>query len=316
MNSYISTFSSISVIILLIGFVVILKALGLFKKEDGALFSKIVIQVTLPATIFLVLSHAKSLELDYLLISFYMLSVEVIVLFLVWLVGKKLSISSRELGTLMLVSAFGSSALLGYVIIAQIFPENNAVMSEAVMISELGVGIGLFVIGTMVAIFFGESSGVKQTPLKSFVTFLKSPIFLAIVFGILYSFLSLPLHEEVFKEFFSALSFVSAANTFFVVLSVGVLLEFTNIMSIIKLVLIAIFFKLFVSPFLIYLLASTIPLESWQLEVALIESAMPSAMLSVVLAARYGCDAKLASKLVFITTLISMISITLISSLY
>jgi len=38
---------------------------------------------------------------------------------------------------------------------------------------------------------------------------------------------------------------------------------------------------------------------------------MPSAMLSVVLASSYGCDAKLASKLVFTTTLGSSITVPL-----
>ncbi|WP_169745669.1 AEC family transporter [Sulfurovum lithotrophicum] len=56
-------------------------------------------------------------------------------------------------------------------------------------------------------------------------------------------------------------------------------------------------------------------LEAWQLQVLLLEAAMPSAMLSVVLAKRYGCDANLAAKLVFITLVGSLFTIVFMMNL-
>lgn len=315
MHGYTSSFSSIIVVVLLIGFAMFLKALGFFKKEDGGLFSKIVTQVTLPAVIFVALSHSKGLEFDYLVVAFYILMSEIGLLFITWLIGVGLKLEKKTLGSLMLVSSFGSSSLLGYVIIGEIFSLNNSAITEAVVISELGVGVGLFTIGTMVAINFGQVAQIKQTPLDSLVIFLKSPIFISIVGGLGYSFFKLPLESIFAKEIFEVLSYIAKSNTFFVVLTVGVLLEFTNMRSIILLALIAVVLKLFVGPIIVYALASSITLDVWQLKVAMIESAMPSAMLSVVLAAKYGCDAKLASKLVFITTLFSIISVTLIGGI-
>ena len=54
-------------------------------------------------------------------------------------------------------SVFGSSALLGYPLIAELFPHNSAVLTEAAFVSELGVGLPLFTIGVMIAIYFGDS---------------------------------------------------------------------------------------------------------------------------------------------------------------
>lgn len=240
---------------------------------------------------------------------------EIGLLLITWLIGRGLKLEKRRLGSLMLVSSFGSSAFLGYVLIGEIFPSNNLAISEAVIISELGVGVGLFTIGTMVTINFGQDSEVKQTPLDSLIIFLKSPIFIAIVGGLGYSFLKLPLDTLWAKEIFGVLSYIARANTFFIVLTVGILLEFTNMRSIILLALIAIVLRLLLAPGIVFALASSITLEAWQLKVALLESAMPSAMLSVVLAEKYGCDAKLASKLVFITTIFSIFSITIIGGL-
>jgi predicted permease len=42
---------------------------------------------------------------------------------------------------------------------------------------------------------------------------------------------------------------------------------------------------------------------------------MPSALLSVVLAGRYGCDAQLASKLVFATTVASLTTVLIMTQL-
>jgi predicted permease len=46
-----------------------------------------------------------------------------------------------------------------------------------------------------------------------------------------------------------------------------------------------------------------------QTQILVLEAAMPSALLTVVLASSYGCDAKLASKLVFATSLASAVTV-------
>ncbi len=89
-------------------------------------------------------------------------------------------------------------------------------------------------------------------------------------------------------------------------MTVGVLLHFTTLRRIIGIALAAIVIKLLLSPLLIYLPASMLPLETWQMQVLLLEASMPSAMLSVVLAKQYGCDAELAAQLVFITLFVSL----------
>ncbi|MEA2049045.1 MAG: AEC family transporter [Campylobacterota bacterium] len=312
MNSYINALSSISVIVILILLISTLRYFKLLKKEDGVLFSKIVTHITLPAVIFTVLSQSKALEWEYVLVVVLVLAVESILLFIAWVIGKHMGIERAKLGVLMLVSAFGSSALLGYAIIGQLFPSNIKALSEAVLISELGVGMGIFTLGTMVAIYFGSGTLEKQSPLQSIILFIKSPIFMATFVGLGYSALHLPTQIPVIQELFEALDLIAKSNTFFIALTVGVLLEFKDIRSILSLVFIVILLKLVLSPILLWMCVASINLTSWQLEIILLEAAMPSAMLSVVLAQKYGCDAQLASKLVFITTLFSVFSTTVL----
>lgn len=66
--------------------------------------------------------------------------------------------------------------------------------------------------------------------------------------------------------------------------------------------------QLLLAPVLVYIPASFLTLENWQMQVLILEASMPSAMLSVVLAKRYGCDAGLAAKLVFVTLIASLLT--------
>ncbi|MDG4812287.1 AEC family transporter [Hydrogenovibrio sp. 3SP14C1] len=308
--SSLSAIPSILILIALISLVVLVRKIGIVKQENGALFAQIVTHLTLPATIFYALSHAQDLQWDYALVVLFILGTEVILLAFAWWIGRQLKLPKPKLGSLMLVSAFGSSALLGYAIVEQVFPTDLNAISEAVFISELGVGVGLFTVGTLVAIYFGgHQTQSKITALQSLLTFTKSPIFISIVLGILYGQLQLPLDGIFFTEIFNAVHLIAQANTFFVVLTIGVMLEFSGFKHILVLAVVAIILKLIISPILVWLPTLALPLQQWQMEVILLESAMPSAMLSVVLAKRYGCDAHLASRLVYITTLASAMTI-------
>lgn len=308
--SSLNAFPSIVVLITLISLIVLVRRAGLLKPENGSFFAQIVTHLTLPATIFYALSHAQNLQWDYALVVLFILGAEITILALAWWIGRLLKLPKSQLGSLMLVSAFGSSALLGYAIVEQIFPADLNAISEAVFISELGVGVGLFTLGTLVAIYFGShQTQSKITVLQSVLTFAKSPIFISIVAGILYGQLKLPLDGIFFKEIFNAIHLIAQANTFFVVLTIGVMLQFNGFKHLLPLAIVVIVLKLIISPILVWLPALSISLQPWQMEVILLESAMPSAMLSVVLAARYGCDAHLASRLVYITTIASAVTI-------
>jgi malate permease and related proteins len=310
-----SLISSVSTLVVLIGLIAALRHVGVLRQQDGRLFAHIVTHITLPAVIFNALSHARQLEWDYVLVVLFVLLTEILLLFITWIIGKRIKLPETQLGSFMLVSAFGSSALLGYAIVQQTFPGNADALSEAVVISELGVGIGLFTLGTMVAIYFGKKSSHAFTPLHSLIAFLQSPIFIAILLGFVYWGLGLPVSGRFFQPIFDVIRLIAQANTLFVALTVGVLLQFSSLSEILGLALIVILLKLILSPLLVWLPTLAMALEPWQIKIVILEAAMPSAMLSVVLAAKYGCDAILASRLVFITTLASIFTILLMSRL-
>jgi len=305
MHTYLHTLTSILILGMIILLVVGLRKRGLLKEENGVLFSKLVTQVTLPALIFDALARS-SFEWQYLLLFLSMFIAELCLLALAWIVGKSMKLSAEKMGSFLLVSAFGSSALLGYALIIELFPHNVAALAEGAFVSELGVGLPLFTIGVMIMMYYGQKGQRSTLSYHEALLFFRSPIFIAIVLGLLWSFSPLGAKGVLITPFFEATHLIAKANTFLVALTVGVLLHFTTLRRIIGIALAAIVIKLLLSPLLIYLPASMLPLETWQMQVLLLEASMPSAMLSVVLAKQYGCDAELAAQLVFITLFVSL----------
>ena len=305
MQTYIHTFTSILILALIILLVVFLRKKGFLKEENGVLFSQLVTKVTLPALIFDALCKS-TIEWQYILLFIYIFLTEIILLGIAWSTGKLLKLNRQQMGSFLLVSAFGSSALLGYALIVELFPHNINALAEGTFISELGVGLPLFTVGVMIAIYYGEKEGNSKHVYDGAMIFFKSPIFIAIILGLLWSFLSLGTKGILITPFFEATHIIAKANTLLVALTVGVLLNFTSLRHIVWIALATVVIKLLLSPLIVYIPVSMMSLEPWQLEVLLLETAMPSAMLSVVLAKQYGCDAKLAAQLVFITLFISI----------
>ena len=267
-------------------------------------------QITLPALIFSALAHS-TMEWHYLLLFLIMFGMEMLLLSIAWGIGKLLKLKHDQMGSFLLVSAFGSSALLGYPLIAELFPHNSEVLAEAAFVSELGVGLPLFTVGVMVAIYYGNSKQENTSALLGAIDFFRSPIFLSIVAGGLWSLLSLPTKGVFMEPFFAMIHILASANTFLVTLLVGVLLQFGSLYNTIKIIVAVIILKLILSPILVSLPASFMTLTTWQLQVLILDAAMPSAMLSVVLAKRYGCDAQLAAKLVFVTLFASIVTVSM-----
>ncbi len=306
--------ASIVVLVGLICLATLLRRIGVVKEEHGALLSKLVTHVTLPALIFT--SLAKSvLHLEYALLALIMLAAEIACLAVAWIVGRRMRLAPPQMGAVVLTAGFGSSAMLGYALISQVFGGDVQAIAEAVVISELGVGPALFTLGTMIALYYGSGHESAGGRLAEALQFFRSPIFLSVVAGLVWSVLRLPTDGIVLNVVFQCLELVGSANTFLVAMAVGVLLHFEGLKSVAPLVAVVCAIKLVLKPVMVWLPSLALDLTAVQTEILVLEAAMPSALLTVVLANTYGCDGKLASKLVFATAVASAVTVVTIFSL-
>ena len=138
MDIHLRVVSSILVLLVLICFAMLLRRVGLLSERDGEIFSKLITKITLPALIFVSMSRTELYWAEFELAGFMALAT-LICLALGWLVGRLVRADAPAMGAIVLCSGIGASSLLGFPLIAQVFPHHNEAMAEAVVLSSLGV---------------------------------------------------------------------------------------------------------------------------------------------------------------------------------
>lgn len=184
-------------------------------------------------------------------------------------------------------------------------------VAEAVVLSALGMLPMILTVGTMIALYYGSSELTPSERRVAVLSYFRSPIFLALGTGTLVA--NLTDHDNsIAHSFLDGLQLVSSGNSLMILLTLGLLVQLHSIREIVGLGACVVFVNLIVVPLLTILPAHAIDLERWKIEVLALEGAMPAVTVSVVLCQEYGCDARLAAKLVMATVATSVITIPLI----
>ena len=310
MNFDQAAIQSISIIVILILFGMGFRKLGVLKEEDGELFARMITQYTLPALIFHALS-TSDFDTGKLLLAVVMIISQLVCALLAWGVGSLLKLSRPRKGALILASTFTSSGFLGYAVVKEIYFHNTEALSDAAIVSELGVATVIFTFGILIAIQFGTHKTSSREKIAEALKFFRSPIFFSLIAGILASFIKLPMDNVIVAAFYRALGIVSTANTLLVTLTIGVMMHFKDMKKVIPIVLLACIIKLIIQPLLSSYQANILNFPELWRQIVVLESAMPTAALSAIFAKRYGCDAELTTILVFATFISSIFTMVM-----
>ena len=286
---------------------IVMRRRGVLKEEHSVILSRVVTDLCLPAIIFVSLA-GKSVRFNQLAPAMLMLSNELIFIGISWLISILLGFSKDKQGAVVFCSTFGSSTFLGYSIIMEMYPDRAGALAEAVLISEIGVGYPIFILGPLLAAYFGA---VKSKPKwSSSLVFFRSPVFFSLIIGFLWGFFHLPGENNVFvAPVFRVCHILASALIPIAVLSVGLMFKMPKIRQILLPLGVVVLLKLLFKPLLISSFASLLSFPKMWRDVLIVLSAMPPALLGVVFIRRYGGSASLASALLLNATLISCVSI-------
>lgn len=311
MNTSTSLIEGVVIMLAIISLSVFLKKINVLKKEHSLLFSGIVLHITLPAIIFSSLA-TQSFNIEYIKMAGIMAVIEITIIFIAWFMATVLRFERGEKGALILVSAFGMTAMLGYPIIRQVFPGNPLAMEEAVVTSEFGVGLLLFILGPIIAMYYGDSKVQGNVILGSIKKFFTSPIFISMAAGILVSFIPINADNQIFKTSIRFFHLIGNANLLMVAFTIGLLVEFKKMNHLFIFLGIAIFLKLIIKPLMAYALTSGADFTDMMREIVFIETALPSAILGVVFAKQYNCRPDLVSLAIMLSLALSVVSVSLL----
>jgi predicted permease len=215
---------------------------------------------------------------------------------------------------LMLTSAFGSSALVGYPLIQFAFPNDPHALADAVLISELGVGLPLFILAPLVAMHFGAQAGKAPAISATLLGYLRSPIFIAVALGLILAQARLPLDGPLLAPFMEALRMIEGALTVGACLILGIQLSLGSLGGAWLLVAVAAGINMLFQPWLAGLLGTLTGIGDEQRQILVLISAMPSAVLGPVFATRYDCAPKKATAIVFANIVLSLVAVPAVFS--
>jgi hypothetical protein len=282
----------------------VLKRRGVLRQDDAPLFARLLTQAVLPATILYQLwTHRLSGE--SLLPILVIFLVGIAALALSWAAGTALGFDRPSVGALMIVSSFGSSALIGYPIIQYAFIDDPAALARGVVISELGVGLPIFILCPAVAMFFGGnfrgSGGIRRLAEDYFL----SPIFISVIIGLGLSRVDFPANVSLVATIQEALKMVQGALVVISAVILGLQLRFLPIRGFGKLIVVSIIIQMLFQPWFCDHAAAWMNVGVQNRQILVLVSAMPAAILGPVFASRYDCAADIATLLTFTHIVVS-----------
>jgi predicted permease len=288
--------------------------IGWLPLDSGKYISKIVINIAAPCVVVSAMceqSPDASTPRTFLLISGLGIAQYVIVALLAILICKLMKIPEADKGIYKNFIIFTNNGFMGFPITLVLF--GTAGMFYMVVLNCL-FNVALFTLGIFNLRSKREPGHSRMDSVKQSLKEILNPLTVSFVVGFLILFLHIPVHVEV-KAILDAIGSMMTPLSMMVV---GLQLAESRpreiignyklvIMSALRLVVIPGFFFLLLLPFgFDRLLSGTL----------LLNVLLPCAAMVVVLAEEYGRNAKLAAEGVFLSTLLSMITLPIASILF
>ncbi len=275
------------------------KKVRLLRPADAELLNSVVIYLTLPAFVFEALySYRQPIPLSIAKVPILGFATMLVVLALAYATGRALRLDRRKLGGLMMVSIFGNTGFLGYPVVRAAFAEKGALVT-AVMYDELGMALPLYTVGVAIAMAFGG----ERLDRGYMLNFFKLPLIWTMAVALLLRPFELP------GPFLDAVGYLGGGTIPLVMISLGLSLSASSLKGMAAPVTVACLLKMGLLPLLTHYALTVGGVEGIMRSVTVLESGMPTALMAGVVAARFGADGKFAAGVIFVSTLLSIVTI-------
>lgn len=294
-------FYRVLIIFSLLLFGLLARRFNLIKEEAQSSLAEIVISIAIPAIMFvsIVSNEGRGGFSEWYLAPLISIIVIFLLLFISKICGCIFHLPPKLSGTFLVVCAIPNTAFIGFPVVLSLLDKEG--LTHAVLY-DFGASIILWTV--VVTLLQGDGFSLKNW--KNIL----NPVLGAIIAGFIINTLKIKVPSLIIE----ALNIMGNAAVPLAMLLVGyqlagLKLRFsTNGIYLGVVVLI----KLFLFPFVTYILMSFLNLDPVLRAAVLIESAMPSMASTPVLVKKFGGDLDFATASVFITTLLSTITIPLI----
>ena len=289
------------ILLILIGYLA--KKIGLLKPEDSLTLNKIVINIAIPSLIFLAMFNADLSNLNILIpITLICIITGSLCGSLVYFFSRARGYSKRTRWTLVGSSTLFNSGFLGYPVVLGIFGATGLVRA---VFFDMGSTILFLSLGILFILIFGGK----------YTSIIRRTLLFPPLWGIILGILANILHLNPGFISLNVLKYLSGAAIPLIMISLGLSLEAGDIKNYFGAASFVTLTRLIISPIIAILMVYILGLHGLEGTVTVVEAGMPSAMLSLVLAASYDLDVNAAAACIFLSTVVSMITLPILISL-
>ena len=291
--------NQVIILALIMGIGILARKKGMLNAEVNSKLSDFLLNITLPCLIVTSFNFEYSAEMmnNVKMIFFYSVLIHVVLIFISKIFAVKFSEGSKKV--IRFVTVFSNSGFMGFPVLLGLYG-NIGVFYGAVF----NIPWNIFMLS------FGSMLFTGKRDLKSLKRVITHPGIIATVVGMLMFMYSLSMPLPLEKAFAS----VGAMTTPLSMIIVGSMLAEIKLKEVFS--GFAVYYvsavRLIAAPLITLAIMKLLNADHLLTEIAVTIEAMPAAVIGTVLANKFGGDTKLASRCVFISTIISMITIPLI----
>ncbi|MGZ7120225.1 MAG: AEC family transporter [Methanobacterium sp.] len=277
-----------------------LRRFKVFRPDDAIILNKIVIYIAIPSLIFLALYNINLSILPVIApITVICIIIGVFCGLISFLFAKINNYSRETRWSIILTSAMFNSGLLGYPFVLGVFGIEGLVRA---VFFDLGSMILFILFGILLLFIYG---GKYQDVLKRIFIF---PPLWAVIIALFLNYLNL----DIGFLATNTLKYLSGAAIPLIMISLGLSIEFRGIKENFKVIFSVSIIKLIIAPLIASIIVLMLGMGGLERQVTIIEAAMPSAMVSLILSITYDLDIKITAACIFASTILSLVTIPLI----
>lgn len=274
-----------------------------------AVIGTLVLRIFLPALTFSVVYRAP-INSDLWAIPAVSACCTIICFGFAWIVfarGLKKWLLAPAIGSLLLASVWCNATYLGLPLVtALIGPEVSRV---PVLFDLLAMSPLLFTIGTLICVEYG-TRGVQHTIGAGLVQAIKLPPTIAVAVGLIFNISGIPVPDAIMDASTIAGKVVAPL----MMVSVGLAMHAPNWRKLPILVPVVLI-KLVVAPIVGLMISNLLISDQQIFRAVVLESAMPTMMITMVFAEKYGLDEELLAQAILVTTIVSVVTIGVLNTL-
>lgn len=290
-------------IVLMIGLGYFLKRIDFLSEKDIDPLNKIVMYILMPCMIFSALYSADMSLLPTLgILPFVILTASIGSGVISYIVLKRLHYDDKEIWSVLVTVMIANTAFMGYPVNLGVYGHPGFLRA---IFCDLATTCMFLLLSFVLVLKFGGT--VK----RAFREILLFPPLWAVVLGISFNLLNIPIGPVLDKT----VNYLADGAIPLIMISLGLSIELGGLARSKAMVIFTSIVKLGVFPLIALIVVSLLGLTGLQHDVGIIEAAMPSGMLSLLLAITYKLDYELTSDCILINTVISLITLPIIMTL-